>query len=80
MRLRTLVSQREGGSAACITRESENFCKAAGYVRAKNLLISTNDESGNALTGDALTQKKALADKLEAELKGITDKTALEKR
>lgn len=51
-----------------------------GYVRAKNLLISTNDESGNALTGDALTQKKALADKLEAELKGITDKTALEKR
>ena len=54
---------------------------AAGKRRAaKNLLISTNDESGNALTGDALTQKKALADKLEAELEGITDKTALEKR
>lgn len=51
-----------------------------GYVRAKNLLISTKDDSGNALTGSALAQKKALADKLDAELKTITDQTALEKR
>ena len=51
-----------------------------GYVRAKNLLISTQDDSGNTLTGDALTAKKTLADKLDAELKGITDQTALEKR
>jgi len=28
--------QREGGSAACITRESDTFCKSAGYVRSKN--------------------------------------------
>ena len=51
-----------------------------GYVRAKNLLISTQDTSGNTLTGDALTAKKTLADKLDAELKGITDQAALEKR
>lgn len=51
-----------------------------GYVRAKNLMISTQDDSGNTLTGDALTAKKTLADKLETELKGITDQTALEKR
>ena len=27
---------REGGSAACIARESDNFCKSIGYVRSKN--------------------------------------------
>jgi len=27
---------REGGSAACISREADSFCRSAGYVRAKN--------------------------------------------
>ena len=27
---------REGGSAACVARESDNFCKSVGYVRSKN--------------------------------------------
>lgn len=26
----------EGGSAACITRESDNFCRSMGYVRSRN--------------------------------------------
>ena len=51
-----------------------------GYVRVKNLLVSNKDKDGNALTGDALTAKKTLADKLDKELKGITDPAALEKR
>lgn len=30
------VCDREGGSAACITRESENFCRSIGYVSSRN--------------------------------------------
>lgn len=63
-------------SADQIIAEAEKL----GYIRVKNLLISTQDESGNKLTGDALTAKKTLADKLDAELKGISDQSAREKR
>lgn len=51
-----------------------------GYVRAKNLLISTNDDSGNKLSDEQSARKKETAEKLAQELKGITDKTQLEKR
>ena len=27
---------REGGAAACVTRESDNFCRSIGYARARN--------------------------------------------
>lgn len=62
--------------------EDEILKKAGtlGYVRAKNLLILTSDDSGNKLSDDQLAEKKALADKLDKELKGITDKAQLEKR
>lgn len=51
-----------------------------GYVRVKHILISTKDDSGAALTGDKLAEKKTQAQSLLNELKRITDKTELEKR
>jgi parvulin-like peptidyl-prolyl isomerase len=62
--------------------DSEILEKSAdmGYVRVKHILISTKDDSGTALTGDKLAEKKTQAESLLSELKGITDKTALEKR
>lgn len=51
-----------------------------GYVRAKHILLSTVDDTGAALPDDQIAAKKATADALLAELKGITDKTALEAR
>ncbi|WP_332770952.1 beta/gamma crystallin-related protein [Phenylobacterium sp.] len=32
---------RQGGSAACVAREAETFCKAAGHVSAKNSAAET---------------------------------------
>lgn len=43
---------REGGSAACITRESDNFCKSMGYVRSKNGAAQT--VSGRIYLADVL--------------------------
>ena len=31
----------QGGSAACITREAENFCRSRGYVSARNSAAET---------------------------------------
>lgn len=31
----------QGGSAACITREAENFCRSMGYVSARNRAAQT---------------------------------------
>ena len=47
--------QREGGGAACITREADNFCKAAGYVRAKNGAAQT--VGGRIYLADVLCSK-----------------------
>jgi len=49
-----------------------------GYVRAKHILISTKDDSGATLPDDQIAAKKATAEGLLKELKGISDKTALE--
>ena len=43
---------REGGSAACFTRESDNFCKSMGYVRSKNGAAQT--VSGRVFLADVL--------------------------
>lgn len=32
---------REGGSAACITREADSFCRSIGYVRSRNSTAQT---------------------------------------
>ena len=60
--------------------EDEVIAKATemGYVRVKHILLSTKDDSGAALPDDKIAEKKATADKLLTELKGITDKTKLE--
>lgn len=47
--------QREGGSAACITRESDAFCKSAGYVRSKNGAAQT--VGGRIYLADVLCSK-----------------------
>ncbi len=62
--------------------EDEVIQKATdmGYVRAKHILLSTKDDTGAALPDDQIAEKKTTADKLLAELKGITDKTQLETR
>lgn len=62
--------------------ETEVLEKGAelGYVRAKHILLSTVDDAGTALADDQIAAKKATADTLLAELKGITDNTALEAR
>jgi len=59
--------------------ENEVVQKATdlGYVRAKHILISTKDDAGTALTGDALAEKKTTADNILKELKAITDKDKL---
>jgi len=51
-----------------------------GYVRVKHILISSMDENNEKLSDDKLTEKKASAENLLKELKGISDKAALEKR
>lgn len=60
--------------------EAVQKAKDMGYVRAKHILLSTMDDSGVALPDEQKAEKKATADKLLAELKGITDKTKLEAR
>ena len=62
--------------------EDEVVSKAEelGYVRAKHILLSTVDDSKAALPDDQIAEKKATAESLLAELKGITDKTKLEAR
>lgn len=51
-----------------------------GYYRTKNLLLSTVDESGTALADEEIAQQKLTAETLYAELKAISDPTALETR
>ena len=51
-----------------------------GYIRVKNILIMTKDDTNTTLPADQLKEKKTTAEKILNELKGITDKTALEKR
>lgn len=60
--------------------EDEVVAKATemGYIRVKHILLSTQDDTGAALPDDQIAAKKATADKVLAELKGITDKTKLE--
>lgn len=62
--------------------ENEVIEKASdmGYVRVKNLLISTKDDTNAKLPDDKLAEKKTQAENLLKELRGITDKAALEKR
>lgn len=62
--------------------EKEVLEKAAdmGYIRVKNLLISTQDDTGAALPDDQAAEKKKTADGLLTELRTITDTAALEKR
>lgn len=62
--------------------EDEVVSKAGelGYVRAKHILLSTVDDSKAVLPDDQIAEKKATAESLLAELKGITDKTKLEAR
>lgn len=43
---------REGGSVACITRESDNFCKSIGYARSRNGAAQT--VSGRTFLADVL--------------------------
>jgi hypothetical protein len=51
-----------------------------GYARAKHILIKTTDDTGAALPAEQIAEKKAAAEGLLAELKGITDTAALETR
>lgn len=44
-----------------------------GYVRAKHILISNKDDGGAALPEEKLSEKKALAERLIAELQAISD-------
>ena len=62
--------------------ENEVVEKAAdmGYVRVKNILIMTKDDTNTTLPEDQLKEKKATAEKILSELKGTSDKAALEKR
>lgn len=76
-----LLETMYGADGEKLTQEQVlNEAKKLDYVRAKNLLITNKDDAGDTLTGDALNEKKALADKLAAELQGITDPSALQKR
>ena len=63
-------------SEADVLQKAEDM----GYVRAKHILISSKDDSGAALPDDQLAANKATAESIINELKGITDKTALEAR
>lgn len=60
--------------------ENEVIAKATemGYIRVKHILLSTKDDSGAALPDDQIAAKKATADKVLTELKGVTDKTKLD--
>jgi hypothetical protein len=46
---------REGGSAACVARESDNFCKSMGYARSKNGAAQTI--SGRVYLADVLCSR-----------------------
>lgn len=49
-----------------------------GYMRAKHILISTVDDTNTELPEQQLTEKKARADEIYAQLSAITDHSALE--
>lgn len=53
------------------------FIASAPYVTAKHILISTVDESGNALSDEEVAAAQQKAQELYEELSGITDTTEL---
>lgn len=46
---------QEGGAAACITRESDNFCRSMGYVRSRNGAAET--VGGRIVLADVLCSR-----------------------
>ncbi|HEY9236636.1 MULTISPECIES: beta/gamma crystallin-related protein [Phenylobacterium] len=46
---------REGGTAACIAREADTFCRSIGYVRARNSAAET--VGGRIFLADVLCSK-----------------------
>lgn len=45
----------QGGSAACVAREADTFCKSIGYVRAKNSAAET--VGGRVMLADVLCSR-----------------------
>jgi len=62
--------------------QSDILEKAAdmGYIRVKHIFLSTKDDTSETLPDEQLAQKKATAQNILSELKGISDKAQLEKR
>lgn len=54
--------------------------ESQGYMRAKHILFSVNDDSGNALSDEEKAAKRAEAEETLAELLAIEDPAALEAR
>lgn len=54
--------------------------ESQGYMRAKHILFSTNDDSGNALSDEEKAAKRTEAEETLAELLAIEDPAALEAR
>jgi hypothetical protein len=61
----------------CSDEDTMTFAKENDYMTADYIFISATGDDGTALTGDALTAKETLANKLASQLQGITDKTQL---
>lgn len=72
----TYGKQGEKLDEAEILAEAEEL----GYMRAKHILFTSADDAGAALSDEALAEKRASAEAVLAELKTITDPTALETR
>ena len=76
MLVETYGAQGEKLSDTDVLAKAEDM----GYYRTKNLLLSTVDESGTALSDEEIAKQKLLAETLYTELKAISDPTALEAR
>ncbi len=72
----TYGAQGEKLSDADVLAKAEDM----GYYRTKNLLLSTVDQTGAALSEEEIAQQKLTAETLYAQLKAISDPTALETR